>query len=74
MSHPWLFSHAPSSMSTSSSSPAYPTTQREHSAHHALLQDPLASCAIKNHTGVKTCRVAETRAQQFPHHQTRGVR
>ena len=41
MSHPWLFSHAPSSMSTSSSSPAYPTTQREHSAHHALLQDHL---------------------------------
>ena len=41
MSHPWLFSHAPSSMSTSSSSPTYPTTQREHSAHHALLQDHL---------------------------------
>ena len=41
MSHPWLFSHAPSSMSTSSSSPAYPTTQREHSAHHAHLQDHL---------------------------------
>ena len=32
-------SHAPSSMSTSSSSPANRTTQREHSAHHALLQD-----------------------------------
>ena len=43
MSHPWLFSHALSCMSTSfsSSSPAYPTTQREHSAHHALLQDHL---------------------------------
>ena len=24
------------------------------------------SCAIKNHSGVKTCRVAETRAQQLP--------
>ena len=40
MSHPWLFSHAPSSMSTSSSSPIYPTTQREHSAHPAHLQGP----------------------------------
>ena len=38
MSHPWLFSHAPSSMSTSSSSPTYPTTQREHSVHPAHLQ------------------------------------
>ena len=24
------------------------------------------SCAIKNHSGVRTCRVAETRGQQFP--------
>ena len=39
MSHPWLFSHAPSSMSTSPSSPTYPTTQREHSVHPAHLQD-----------------------------------
>ena len=38
MSHPWLFSHAPSSMSTSSSSPTNPTTQREHSVHPAHLQ------------------------------------
>ena len=38
MSHPWLFSHAPSSMSTSSSSATYPTTQREHSVHPAHLQ------------------------------------
>ena len=59
MSHPWLFSHAPSSMSTSSSSPTYPTTQREHS-DHAPLQDHLASCAIKNHSGVKMCTVAPT--------------
>ena len=29
-SHRWLFSHAPSSMSTSSSSLTYPTTHREH--------------------------------------------
>ena len=38
MSHPWLFSHAPSSMSTSSSALTYPTTQREHSVHPAHLQ------------------------------------
>ena len=40
MSHPWLFSHAPSSMSTSSSSPTYPTTHREHSVQPAHLQAP----------------------------------
>ena len=40
MSHPLLLSHAPSSMSTSSSSPTYPTTQREHSVHPAHLQAP----------------------------------
>ena len=40
MSHPWLFSHAHSSMSTSFSSPTYPTTQREHSVHPAHLQAP----------------------------------
>ena len=40
MSDPWLFSHAPSSMSTSFSSPIYPTTQREHSVHPAHLQGP----------------------------------
>ena len=39
MSHPWLFSHAPSSMSTSSSSPSNPTTQREHSVYPGHLQD-----------------------------------
>ena len=39
MPHPWLFSRAPSSMSTSSSSPSY-TTQREHSVHPAHLQAP----------------------------------
>ena len=40
MSHPWLFSRAPSSMITSSSSPAFPSTQREHSVHPAHLQAP----------------------------------
>ena len=38
MSHPWLFSHAPSSMSASSSSPTFPTTHREPSVHPAHLQ------------------------------------
>ena len=31
----------------------------------------LTRCAIKNHSGVKTCRVADTRAQQLPHTQLR---
>ena len=39
MSHLCLLSHAPSSMSTSSSSATYLTTQREHSVHPAHLQD-----------------------------------
>ena len=38
MSHPWLFSHATPSMSTSSSSPIEPTTQQEHSVHLVHLQ------------------------------------
>ena len=38
MSHPWLFSDATPSMSTSSSSPIDPTTQQEHSVHLAYLQ------------------------------------
>ena len=37
MSHPWLFSHALSSMSTSSSSLTYSTTQREYSVHPAPI-------------------------------------
>ena len=40
MSHPWLSSHAPSFMSTSSSSPSCSTTQREHSVHPAHLRAP----------------------------------
>ena len=39
MSHPWL-PHLPLTMSTSSSSPMYPTTHREHSVHPAHLQAP----------------------------------
>ena len=38
MSHPWLFSCAIPSLSTSSSSLTDPTTQQEHPVHHAHLQ------------------------------------
>ena len=67
MSHPWLFSHAPSSMSTSSSSPtlSYHTT-RTLSTSRTPPSSLGRQVAIKNHSGVKTCRVAETRAQQLP--------
>ena len=40
MFHPWLFSHASSSMSTSASSPIHPTTRKEPSVHPAHLQAP----------------------------------
>ena len=39
MCHPWLLSHAPSSMSASFSSTTYPTTQREHSHLQAHTVD-----------------------------------
>ena len=39
MSNPWLFSLAPSSMSSSSSSLTFPATQRKHPVHPAHLQD-----------------------------------
>ena len=67
MSHPWLFSHAHSSMSTSSSSPAVlPHTENIQYIPHISKLPRLTSGAIKNHSDVKTCRVAETRAQQLP--------
>ena len=67
MSHPWL-PHLPFTMSTSSSSPMYPTTHREHSVHPAHLQAPsVDKLRHQNHSVVKTCRVAETRAPQLPH-------
>ena len=68
MSHPWLSSHAPFSMSTSSSPPTCPNTQREHTQYipHISKITQSTSCAIKNHCGVKTCRLAETRAQELP--------
>ena len=72
MSHPWLLSHLPLTTSTSSSSFTLPSTTQEHAAqsvqqeqlrehpHHAHLQAPSV------HSGVKTCRVADTRAPQLP--------
>ena len=67
MSQPWLFSHALSSMSTSSSSlPVLPHNDNTQYIPHISKLPRLTSCAIKNHSGMKTCRVAETRAQQFP--------
>ena len=59
MSHPWLFSHAPSSMSTSSSSPILPHNENTQYVPHISKLTPSTSGAIKNHSGVKTCRVAE---------------
>ena len=66
MSHPWLFSHAPSSVSTSSSSPILPHNEKPQYIPHISKLPRLTSDAIKNHSGVKTCRVTETRAQQLP--------
>ena len=43
MSHPCVFSHAPFSMSTSSSSSTFPTAQQEHSVHPAHFQEHLFS-------------------------------
>ena len=76
MSHPWL----PFTTSTSSSSFTLHSTTQEHAAQSVqqdksentqyithiskLLQS--TSCTIKNHSGLKTCRVAETRARQLP--------
>ena len=45
---------------------SYHTTNTQYIPHISKLLR-LTSCAIKNHSGVKTCRVAETRAQQLPH-------
>ena len=81
MSHPLLLSHLPCTTSTSSSSfTLLSTTTPEHSLQsgpHDLLQEHLVlhqllqehrskSNAIKNHSGVKTSRGAETCAKQSP--------
>ena len=81
MSHPMLLSHLPFTTSTSSSSFTLPSSTiqeyaarsaqqeqlREHPVHHGHLQAP--SVDKLRHSGVKTCRVAETRARQLPQKQ-----
>ena len=60
MSHTWLFSHALSSMSTSSFHlPIQPHNKNAQYIHHISKLIQSTSCAIKNHSGVKTCRMAE---------------
>ena len=47
----------------------YDTRTRTHNSTTRTTPRTLSqstSCAIKNHSGVKTCRVAETRARQLP--------
>ena len=81
ISHPW-FSHLPFTTSTSSSSFTLPsTTTRTRSTirfkmiyskstqyiMHISMLSQSTSSAIKNHSGVKTCRVADTRARLLPH-------
>ena len=69
--------HPPFPKSTLSSSSTLLSTTRPahalHSGQHGHLQEhqyiinfQSTSSAIKNHSGVRTCRVAETRAQQLP--------
>ena len=45
---------------------SYHTTSTLSYIPHISKLTRLTSCAIKNHSGVKTCGVAETRAQQLP--------
>ena len=65
-------SHQPFTTSTASSSLTLPSTTTPEHALQSGQHDPLQECpvhhrsAIKNHSGVKTSRVAETRAQQLP--------
>ena len=67
MSHPWLFYHAPHPWAL----PLLHLPILPHSENTQYIQNisklpQLTSCAIKNHSGVKTCRAAETRAPQLP--------
>ena len=78
--HGWSLSHLPCATSTSSSSFTLPSTTQEHAARsvqHVHFQNTpyipdiskllhSTSCAIKNHSGMKTWRVVETRARQLP--------
>ena len=67
MSHPWL-SHLPFTTSTSSSSFTLPSVTQEHAAQSVqqaqLREHPVHPAHLQ--AGVKTCRVAETRAPQLP--------
>ena len=46
--------------------PIHKNTKNTKYITHISKLPQSTSCAIKNHPGVKTCRVAETRAQQLP--------
>ena len=43
-----------------------PQNENTQNIPHISKLPQATSCAFKNHSGVKTCRVAETRAQQLP--------
>ena len=75
MSHLVLLSHLPRTTSTSSSSFTLPSTTthyyRDNSKNTQYIinlskTSHSTSGAIKNHSGVKTCRVAELRAKRSP--------
>ena len=69
MSHPLLFTHMPFTTSTHEhgAQSAQQEQLREHSVHHAHLHAlPVDKLRLWSHSGVRTCRVAETRAQQLP--------
>ena len=81
MSHPCWLPHLPFTTCTSSSSftlPCYHGTRTRSTTRHNMINSEntqyimhipnlpqWTSCAIKNHSGLKTCRVAETRARQL---------
>ena len=46
--------------------PILPHNENTQCIPHISKLSQSKSCAIKNHSGVKTCRVAENRAQQLP--------
>ena len=59
MSHPWLFSHALSPRALPLLHPPFlPQNENTQYIPHISKLHWLTSCAIKNHSGVKTCRVA----------------
>ena len=67
MSHPWLFYRAPHPWALPLLHlPILPHTKNTQYIQHISKFPQSTSCAIKNHSGVKICRVAETRAPQLP--------